>query len=135
MPTLRPPTLLGIFGAAVGLISILSALTPSLANRSDLVQAVLPPGVPSAARWLGRAADSPAAGEALRALALSLKNLAERPRTAATLNPNVLPRLSGRRSLLGSLHGRRLSPPAARSAACSASLVSLAARMFGFGRA
>jgi lysyl-tRNA synthetase, class II len=46
---------LGIFGAAVGLISILSALTPSLANRVDLVQGVLPPGVPSAAKWLALA--------------------------------------------------------------------------------
>jgi uncharacterized membrane-anchored protein YjiN (DUF445 family) len=40
----------------------------------------------TAARWLGRAADSPAAGEALRSLALSLKNLAERPRTAQELH-------------------------------------------------
>ena len=55
MPWLRPPALLGIFGAAVGLISIVSALTPSLANRSELVQGVLPPGVPSAARWLALA--------------------------------------------------------------------------------
>ena len=55
MQGLRPPTLLGIFAAAVGLISILSALTPSLANRSELVQGVLPPGVPSAARWLALA--------------------------------------------------------------------------------
>jgi lysyl-tRNA synthetase, class II len=51
----RPPALLGIFGAAVGLVSIVSALTPSLAHRSDLVQGVLPPGVPSAARWLALA--------------------------------------------------------------------------------
>jgi uncharacterized membrane-anchored protein YjiN (DUF445 family) len=41
---------------------------------------------PTAARWLGRAADSPAAGEALRSAALSLKNLAERPRTAQELH-------------------------------------------------
>ena len=47
--------MLGIFGAAVGLISIVSALTPSLASRSELVQGVLPPGVPSAARWLALA--------------------------------------------------------------------------------
>jgi len=40
----------------------------------------------TAARWLSRAADSPAAGEALRSLALSLKNLAERPRTAQELH-------------------------------------------------
>jgi uncharacterized membrane-anchored protein YjiN (DUF445 family) len=40
----------------------------------------------TASRWLARAADSPAAGEALRSLALSLKNLAERPRTAQELH-------------------------------------------------
>ena len=51
----QPPTLLGIFGAGVGIIGILSALTPSLASRSDLVQGVLPPGVPSAARWIALA--------------------------------------------------------------------------------
>jgi lysyl-tRNA synthetase, class II len=47
----RPPTLLGIFGAMVGVISIVSALTPSIASRSDLVEGFLPPGFPSAARW------------------------------------------------------------------------------------
>ena len=51
----RPPAVLGMFGAAVGLISIVSALTPSIAARSELVQGVLPPGVPSAARWLALA--------------------------------------------------------------------------------
>ena len=55
MLRLRPPAALGIFGAAVGLISIVSALTPSIAARSELVQGVLPPGVPSAARWLALA--------------------------------------------------------------------------------
>lgn len=40
----------------------------------------------TAGRWLARAAESPAAGDALRALALSLKNLAERPRTAQELH-------------------------------------------------
>jgi lysyl-tRNA synthetase class 2 len=50
--TPKAPTLLGIFGAGVGSIGILSALTPSLASRSDFVQGVLPPGVPSAARWV-----------------------------------------------------------------------------------
>jgi lysyl-tRNA synthetase, class II len=53
--TPQPPTLLGIFGAGVGIIGILSALTPSLASRSDLVQGVLPPGVPSATRWIALA--------------------------------------------------------------------------------
>jgi uncharacterized membrane-anchored protein YjiN (DUF445 family) len=40
----------------------------------------------AAGRWLGRAADSPAAGEAVRSLVLSLKNLAERPKTAQELH-------------------------------------------------
>jgi lysylphosphatidylglycerol synthetase-like protein (DUF2156 family) len=44
-----------MFGAGVGIVSIVSALTPSLADRSDLVQGVLPPGVPGAARWLALA--------------------------------------------------------------------------------
>jgi lysyl-tRNA synthetase, class II len=35
---------------AVGVIGIVSALTPELANRFDFVRGVLPPGVPSAAR-------------------------------------------------------------------------------------
>jgi lysylphosphatidylglycerol synthetase-like protein (DUF2156 family) len=48
---LSPPTVLGIFGALVGALSIFSALTPSLADRSDLVQGLLPPGIPEAARW------------------------------------------------------------------------------------
>jgi len=52
---LRPPTILGILSAVVGIISIVSALTPSVASRSDLVQGLLPPGVPTAARWLALA--------------------------------------------------------------------------------
>src|SRR5882724_10318816 len=40
----------------------------------------------TAGRWLKRAAESPGAGEALRSLTLSLKNLAERPRTALELH-------------------------------------------------
>ncbi len=36
--------------AVVGLIGIASSLTPELANRSELVRGVLPPGVPAAAR-------------------------------------------------------------------------------------
>ncbi|MGH7896384.1 MAG: DUF445 domain-containing protein [Candidatus Binatia bacterium] len=40
----------------------------------------------SAGRWLMRAAASPATGEALKSLALSLKRLAERPRTAQELH-------------------------------------------------
>jgi lysyl-tRNA synthetase class 2 len=37
---------------AVGVLSIASALTPGLANRIDLVQGVLPPGLPEVARWI-----------------------------------------------------------------------------------
>ncbi len=55
MRALRPAAVLGMFGAGVGIVSIVSALTPSLADRSDLVQGVLPPGVPGAARWLALA--------------------------------------------------------------------------------
>jgi len=41
------------WGAAVtGVIGIVSALTPEMANRVDLVRGVLPPGVPAAARVL-----------------------------------------------------------------------------------
>lgn len=36
---------------AVGVLSIASALTPSLTSRVDLVQGVLPPGLPEVARW------------------------------------------------------------------------------------
>jgi lysyl-tRNA synthetase class 2 len=36
--------------AAVGALSVVSALTPEMANRFDLVQGVLPPGLPAAAR-------------------------------------------------------------------------------------
>jgi uncharacterized membrane-anchored protein YjiN (DUF445 family) len=39
-----------------------------------------------AGRWLARAAESPEASQALRSFALSLKNLAERPRTAQELH-------------------------------------------------
>ena len=52
---LRPPTILGILSAVVGIISIVTALTPNVASRSDLVQGLLPPGVPTAARWLALA--------------------------------------------------------------------------------
>ncbi|MCA1682907.1 MAG: phosphatidylglycerol lysyltransferase domain-containing protein [Actinobacteria bacterium] len=45
-----PPILLAWFATVAGLISVVSALTPEMANRLDLVQGVLPPGVPGAAR-------------------------------------------------------------------------------------
>ena len=46
----RAELLLGWAAAAVGVIGIVSALTPELANRVDAVRAVLPSGVPGAAR-------------------------------------------------------------------------------------
>ncbi len=45
-----PESLLASGAALVGLVGIVSSLTPELANRSDLVRGVLPPGVPAAAR-------------------------------------------------------------------------------------
>ena len=42
--------MLGWSAAAVGVTGIVSALTPELANRSEFVSGVLPPGVPGAAR-------------------------------------------------------------------------------------
>jgi lysyl-tRNA synthetase, class II len=62
----KAESLLAWSAAAVGCIGIASALTPELASRSELVDGVLPPGVPDAARvvalafgvalvWLSRA--------------------------------------------------------------------------------
>ena len=45
-----PESLLAVGAASVGLLGVLSSLTPELATRSDLVRGVLPPGVPAAAR-------------------------------------------------------------------------------------
>ncbi len=47
-----PPILLAWFATFAGALSIVSALTPEMANRLDLVRGVLPPGVPGAARTL-----------------------------------------------------------------------------------
>lgn len=47
---LRGESLLAWLAAAVGCVGIVSALTPELSARSDLVRGVLPPGVPAAAR-------------------------------------------------------------------------------------
>jgi lysyl-tRNA synthetase class 2 len=47
-----PPILLAWFATVAGLVSIVSALTPEIAERVDLVQGILPPGVPGAARTL-----------------------------------------------------------------------------------
>jgi lysyl-tRNA synthetase, class II len=49
------PVLLAWFATLAGLISIVSALTPELADRVDLVRGVLPPGVPEAARTIALA--------------------------------------------------------------------------------
>jgi lysyl-tRNA synthetase class 2 len=46
----NPEALLAWAAALVGLIGIVSAATPELASRSDVVKGVLPPGVPTAAR-------------------------------------------------------------------------------------
>ncbi len=46
---------LAIAAAVVGLVGVASALTPEVANRSDFVRGVLPPGVPGAARILALA--------------------------------------------------------------------------------
>ena len=46
------PTLLAWLAAGAGLLSIVSALTPEMADRVELVQGVLPPGVHAAARTL-----------------------------------------------------------------------------------
>jgi lysyl-tRNA synthetase class 2 len=62
----KPESLLAWSAAAVGFIGIVSALTPELADRTAVVDGVLPPGVPTAARvfalafgialvWLSRA--------------------------------------------------------------------------------
>jgi lysyl-tRNA synthetase class 2 len=49
------PLLLAYASAAVGLVGIVSALTPEIAGRSDLVRGILPEGVPDAARTLALA--------------------------------------------------------------------------------
>ena len=53
----RPATPVALAWAATlaGLVSIVSALTPELADRTDLVAGVLPPGVPEAARTVALA--------------------------------------------------------------------------------
>jgi lysyl-tRNA synthetase class 2 len=48
----RGELLLGAAAAVVGVVGIVSALTPEFANRSDFVRGLLPPGVPGAARVL-----------------------------------------------------------------------------------
>jgi lysylphosphatidylglycerol synthetase-like protein (DUF2156 family) len=47
--------LLAWFATGAGILSIISALTPEMADRVDLVRGVLPPGVPDAARAIALA--------------------------------------------------------------------------------
>ena len=49
------PVLLAWAAILAGLVSIVSALTPEFADRSDIIQGILPPGVTSAARTLALA--------------------------------------------------------------------------------
>ncbi len=57
MVVCRPatPVVLAWFATAAGILSIISALTPEMANRVDLVQGILPPGALDAARTLALA--------------------------------------------------------------------------------
>jgi lysyl-tRNA synthetase class 2 len=48
----RPEFVFQVATAMVGFISVVSAATPAIASRNELVQGVLPPGLPSAARLL-----------------------------------------------------------------------------------
>jgi lysyl-tRNA synthetase class 2 len=57
VPVRRPatPVVLAWLATAAGLLSIVSALTPELSGRSDLVEGILPPAVPDAARTVALA--------------------------------------------------------------------------------
>jgi lysyl-tRNA synthetase class 2 len=55
MRPLRGEQVLAVAAAAVGVVGIVSALTPEFADRLDFVRGVLPPGVPGAARVLALA--------------------------------------------------------------------------------
>ena len=55
MRPLRGERVLAVAAAVVGVVGIVSALTPEFADRSDFVRGVLPPGVPGAARVLALA--------------------------------------------------------------------------------
>jgi lysyl-tRNA synthetase, class II len=50
VPVVRGELALSWVAAVVGLVAIVSAVTPEMAGRYDLVQGVLPPGTPHAAR-------------------------------------------------------------------------------------
>src|SRR4029077_9087656 len=51
----RPESLLAWAAAFVGVLGVVSALTPEMADRFHVVRGVLPPGVPEAARVLALA--------------------------------------------------------------------------------
>jgi lysyl-tRNA synthetase class 2 len=55
MRLLRGEQVLAVAAVAVGIVGIVSALTPEFADRSNFVRGVLPPGVPGAARVLALA--------------------------------------------------------------------------------
>jgi lysyl-tRNA synthetase class 2 len=80
----RPATPVALAWAATlaGLVSIVSALTPELADRVDLIGGILPPGVPDAARTIALAL-----GLAMIFLA---RGLARRKRRAWTLAVGVV---------------------------------------------
>jgi lysyl-tRNA synthetase, class II len=50
VPILRGESALSLIAAAVGLVAIVSAVTPEMAGRYDLVRGMLPPGIPHIAR-------------------------------------------------------------------------------------
>ena len=56
MPRRPAASVIAAAAAAAGIVTIVSALTPAIASRSDLVRGVLPPGFPEAARTLALAA-------------------------------------------------------------------------------
>jgi lysyl-tRNA synthetase class 2 len=76
-------TALAFFAVMVGLVGIASALTPELARRSEIVDAILPPGLPTAGRLI-------AIGFALTLLWLA-RGLAARKKRAWKLAVVLLP--------------------------------------------
>ena len=52
---LKAPSLLAAAATFVGVVGVVSAITPAIASRSDFVRGVLPPGVPATARVLALA--------------------------------------------------------------------------------
>jgi len=69
----------GTFVLGVTAVGIVSALTPEMANRIDLVEGVLPPGFPQAAR-VGALALAAAAGRLEESVAALRREAEDRPR-------------------------------------------------------